>query len=86
MEKKPGRSASSYPLRLPGQLLEQAREIAAANGSSLNQLFLVAITEKVGELKGSLRARAARADLTQARTVLDRAPDAPFEANDERAG
>ena len=85
MEKKQERSASSYPLRLPGHLLEQAREVAAASGSSLNQFFLAAIAEKVGELKGSLAVRSARADLARARAVLDRVPDAPPEPGDERA-
>lgn len=83
-ESKYGRSASSYPLRLPGHLLAQAREVAAANGSSLNQFFLAAIAEKVGELKGSLAVRAARADITRARAVLDRVPDVSPESGDER--
>jgi len=70
-------SASSYPLRLPIYLMEQAKEVAAASETSLNQFFLAAIAEKVGEVRTTLKERAARADLDKARAVLDRVPDVP---------
>ena len=40
-------SASTYPLRLPAYLMEQAKQVAEASGSSLNQFFLAAIAERV---------------------------------------
>jgi hypothetical protein len=76
--------ASTYPLRLPTYLMEQAKEVAEASGSSLNQFFLAAIAEKVGEVRATLRERAARADIGNAMAVLDRVPDAPPMPGDER--
>jgi hypothetical protein len=76
--------ASTYPLRLPAYLMEQARQIAEANGSSLNQFFLAAIAEKVGEAKATLQERAGRADIKKARSVLARVPDVPAMEGDER--
>ena len=77
-------SASTYPLRLPAYLMDQAKEVAEASGSSLNQFFVAAIAEKVGEVRATLRERASRADVGKARAVLDRVPDAPPTAGDER--
>lgn len=77
-------AASTYPLRLPAYLMEQAKEVAEASGSSLNQFFVAAIAEKVGEVRATLKGRAARADVGKARAVLDRVPDAPPVPGDER--
>jgi hypothetical protein len=74
---------STYALRLPGPLLEKARWAAEASGSSLHHFLLAAIAEKVGG-GGTLAERAARADPARARAVLDRVPDVPPEAGDER--
>jgi uncharacterized protein (DUF1778 family) len=76
--------ASTYPLRLPAYLMEQAKQVAEASGSSLNQFFLAAIAEKVGEVRATLQERAARADVGKARAVLDRVPDEPPTPGDER--
>ena len=76
--------ASTYPLRLPAYLMEQAKQVAEASGSSLNQFFLAAIAEKVGEVRVTLKDRADRANVDKARTVLDRVPNAPPMAGDER--
>ena len=51
---------------------------------SLNQFFLAAIAEKVGEVRVTLQERAARADVAKARAVLDRVPDEPPMPGDER--
>lgn len=77
-------SASTYPLRLPAYLMEQAKQVAEASGSSLNQFFLAAIAEKVGEVRVTLKDRAARANVDKARAVLGRAPNAPPMTGDER--
>jgi hypothetical protein len=64
--------------------MEQAREIAEASGSSLNQFFVTAIAEKVGEVRLTLKERASRADVGRARAVLERVPDISPVAGDER--
>jgi hypothetical protein len=84
MTKETTMPASTYPLRLPSYLMEQARQVAEASGSSLNQFFVAAIAEKVGEVRATLKERAARADVAKARAVLDRVPDVPPMAADER--
>ena len=76
--------SSTYPLRLPAYLMDQDKQVAEASGSSLNQFFTAAIAEKVGEVKGSLRNRAARADPDKARAVLARIPDVEPVPGDER--
>jgi len=75
-------ASSAYALRLPDALLERAKRAAEASGSPLDQFLLAVIAEKVGE--GGLAERATRADVARARAVLDRVPDAPPEAGDER--
>jgi hypothetical protein len=84
MTKETTMPATTYPLRLPAYLMEQAKQVAEASGSSLNQFFLAAIAEKVGEVRATLKDRAARADLEKARAVLDRVPDSPPLEGDER--
>jgi hypothetical protein len=64
--------------------MEQAREIAGASGSSLNQFFVTAIAEKVGEVRLTLKERASRADVGRARAVLERVPDISPVTGDER--
>jgi hypothetical protein len=59
--------------------LERARRIAEASGSSLDQLFLATIVEKVGGGTATLGERAAHADVEKARGV----PDAPLVLGDE---
>lgn len=68
---------SNYPLRLPEGLMEEARQMAEAQGVSINQFLSTLIAERVGELKAldHVRARIARADLGKARAVLALVPD-----------
>lgn len=40
-----------YPLNLPSQLKQEAEELAAGQGISLNQFILWAVSEKVGSLR-----------------------------------
>ena len=43
-----------YPLSLPARLKEEAEELAARQGVSLNQFILWSVAEKVGSLRQSL--------------------------------
>lgn len=43
-----------YPLNLPTQLKQEAEQFATAQGVSLNQFILWAVSEKVGSLKQQL--------------------------------
>ncbi len=55
---------SRYALRLPDSLFEAAKALAEQEHTSLNQLFLTAIAEKVSALRTAsyFRERAAHAD------------------------
>jgi len=45
---------SRYPLNLPAQLKDEAEELAARQGVSLNQFILWSVADKVGMLRQSL--------------------------------
>ena len=65
--------------------MDDARGMAKAQGVSINQFLATVIAERVGELKAlrHVRARIARADLTQARAVLALVPGrAPMEGDE----
>jgi hypothetical protein len=42
---------SNYPLRLQPSLMEEARKVAGSEGIALNQLFNVAVAEKLATLR-----------------------------------
>ena len=44
---------SNYPLRLPDSLKNAAKRLAAADGTTMNQLFVVAIAEKISAMETS---------------------------------
>lgn len=62
-------------LRLQASLREEAERFAQAEGTTLNQFVNVAVAEKIAALRtGQFYAeRAARADITKAFQILDRA-------------
>jgi hypothetical protein len=66
---------SNFALRLQPSLLEEARKLAEAEGVALNQLINVAVAEKLSALRTAdyFAERAARADLSQALRVLEKA-------------
>lgn len=66
---------SNFALRLQPSLLEEARRVAEEEGVAVNQLINVAVAEKLSALRTEayFRERAERADLQQAREVLERA-------------
>jgi hypothetical protein len=66
---------SNFALRLQPSLLEEARQLAEAEGVALNQLINVAVAEKVSALRTEkyFAERAARANLPKALGILKRA-------------
>jgi hypothetical protein len=76
---------NSFPLRLPVSLQAEARKTAEQEGVSLNQLFSLAIAEKISILRTEefFRTRAAGADVARARSILKRAGQEPPRRGDE---
>ena len=66
---------SNYPLRLQTSLLEEARQLAAEEGASVNQFINTAVAEKIASLRAwrQLRERAARGSFAKALEILQRA-------------
>ena len=77
---------SNYPLRLPKDLMEDVRRLAADQGVSVNQFLAATIAERVGELKAlsRIQLRAGRGDAAFAMAVLRRAPDVAPLPGDEQ--
>lgn len=76
---------SNYPLRLPEALMEDAREMADAQGVSINQFLSTLIAERIGELKAlrHVRQRIGRANPAAAAAMLALVPDrAPLEGDE----
>jgi hypothetical protein len=67
---------SSYPLRLPDHVLEEARQAAAEDNVSLNQLLSSLIADGIGHRRAilALRRRAEDGDQGAALSVLDKVP------------
>ena len=67
---------SSFSLRIPDDLMEEAKKLAAENSTSLNQFFLVTIAVKIGEAKTKqyFERRAQLADIDAVRAILARVP------------
>ncbi len=76
---------SNYPLRLPENVMEDAKRLATANGSSLNQFLVAVVAERIGEMKAmaEIERRIARADHKAALEVLSRVPKIPPLPGDE---
>jgi hypothetical protein len=74
-----------FPLRVPDDILEQARAAADEERVTLNQLMLSFIAEGLGQRKSlkMMRARARRADPESALAILDRIEGMPPERGDE---
>lgn len=75
---------SSYPLRMPDHVLEQARQAAREDGASLNQLLTSLIAQGLGQRRGlrMMQERAGRADVDAVLRMLDGAPDVPPDEGD----
>jgi len=76
---------SRFPLRLAASLQEEARKTAESEGISLNQLFNLAIAEKISALRTEefFRERGAQANVSKARKFLKRAGTKPPREGDE---
>lgn len=76
---------SNYPLRLPESLMTDARDMAAAQGVSINQFLSTLIAERIGEMKAieRVKARIAKADPAAAKEILALVPDVPPLPGDE---
>jgi hypothetical protein len=66
---------NNYPLRLQPSLMEEARQVAESEGVALNQLFNVAVAEKLATLRTEKRLweRIRRAGRSEPEQILDRA-------------
>lgn len=76
---------STYPLRLADHVMEEAKQAAAEDNVSLNQLLSAFIADGVGHRRAilGLKKRAARGDAEAALAILDRAPDVTPDPGDE---
>jgi hypothetical protein len=66
---------SNVALRLQTSLFEEAKRVAESEGVALNQLINVAVAEKISALRTEdyFRERASRANMKQAKRILNRA-------------
>lgn len=76
---------NSFALRVPDDVLEQARVAAEEDQTSVDQLLTSLIAHGLGQRHGlkMMRDRASRADVAAVIAMLDGSPDAPPEAGDE---
>lgn len=67
---------SQYALRIPDSLMQAAKRAAERDSTSMNQLFVVAIAEKLSALETAqyFETRAKRADRSKLKTILDQLP------------
>lgn len=65
---------SQFSLRLPDSVMEEAKRLAEDDQVSLNQFFLAAISEKLGELKirKFFQQKSEGADIEKALSILDK--------------
>ncbi len=75
---------SQYPLRLPDSLMEAVRRTAGKENTSMNQLLVTAVAEKISalETEDMLKERSGRADDEAYLKVLDKVPDIEPAEND----
>ncbi len=76
---------TAYPLRVPDHIMDQARDAAAEDKVSINQLMVSFISEGLGHRRGlkMMRERAERADMGAVMAILEKVPDVPAEPGDE---
>jgi hypothetical protein len=69
----------TYALRLPDHVMEQAKAVAEAQGTSLNQLFTSYIAYGLGQHRAfeTIRERAARADVPAVLALLAEGDEMP---------
>lgn len=76
---------STYPLRLADHVMEEAKQAAAEDNVSLNQLLAAFIADGIGHRRAilSMKKRAERGNVQAALAVLDRVPAVQPQAGDE---
>lgn len=76
---------STLSLRLPNSLHDRIRQLAEAEGVSINQFIATAAAEKMAALDTDeyLAERGKRASRVKFRKALSRIPDRPADAGDE---
>jgi len=76
---------STYPLRLADHVMKEAKQAAAEDNVSLNQLLAAFIADGIGHRRAimNLQKRAARGNPEAALAILDRAPDVAPDPGDE---
>jgi hypothetical protein len=76
---------TTYPLRLADHVMEEARQAAAEDNVSLNQLLSAFIADGIGHRRAimALKKRAKGGNLQAALAILDRAPDVEADQGDE---
>lgn len=76
---------STMQIEVPESLLKQARELAAKDDVTLEQLVSSALAEKISALKtvSYLEERAARGDRTRFEQALSRIPDVAPDVQDK---
>ena len=67
----------SFSLRIPDDLMKEAKKLATEDNASLNQFFLATIAEKIGEAKTKqyFESRSQLADIDAVRAILARVPE-----------
>jgi hypothetical protein len=75
---------STLSVRLPESLHEAAREMARQDGTSINQLLVVALAEKLAAIKAFdyFEQRAARGSMERFCELMAKVPDAEPEEYD----
>ena len=75
----------TYALRLPDHVMDEARAVAEAQGTSLNQLFTSFIAHGLGQHHAfeTIRERAERANVPAGLELLANAPDVQPDEGDE---
>jgi len=75
---------TSFALRVPDHIYDQAKAAANEDNISINQLLLSFIAEGLGHRRALrvMRERAARANIDAALAILDRVPDVAADMGD----
>jgi hypothetical protein len=79
---------TSFALRVPDHIMEQAKAASAEDNVSINQLLVAFIAEGLGHRRGlkMMKQRAERANVKAALEILDTAvPDVAVDCGDELA-
>ena len=78
---------STYPLRLADHVMEEAKQVAAEDNVSLNQLLAAFIADGIGHRRAimNLKKRAASGNVEEALAILARTPDVAPDTGDNLA-